>query len=147
VSRRDKASTTAFVAPQLILHGEVEPLHFADPVVLRDGGQALIQEKFQAIVVSTHQKPAAPEVRPPVPNRLEKPNQIPLIGGEGSVARRNRVAEEGHGLLVLQEHSAEPVGGRVAHDGELLREVERRSTSADVMAILRASKAAVASSV
>ena len=108
---------------RLVLHDEVETQQFPNPVVLRNCGQTLIQGKFQAVVVSTHLKPATPEIWPLVANRLDKPNQLPLVGGEGTVTRSNRAAEESHWLLFLQEHGAEPVSGRVALDGEVLHEV------------------------
>jgi hypothetical protein len=38
-------------------------------MMLGNGGQPLIQEKLEAEMVSTYQKAAAPEVRPPIRSR------------------------------------------------------------------------------
>jgi hypothetical protein len=45
-----------------VLHCEVEPEQLADPLVLRHGGQALVQQVLQTEVVSPDEKLASPQV-------------------------------------------------------------------------------------
>jgi len=48
VSRRDIRGAW------LVVNGEVEPQELADPMVLWNGGKALIQQVLEAIVISTN---------------------------------------------------------------------------------------------
>ena len=52
---------------------------------------------------------AAPQVRSPVPDGVDEADEFPLISGEGAMPRRDRPAEEGKRMAVLDEHRAEPV--------------------------------------
>jgi hypothetical protein len=63
------------------------------------------------------------------------------------VAQRDRSAEESHGMLVLQQHLAKPVGRGVSLHNERQCEVGWARTGADVMACFRESNAVVASRV
>ena len=51
LSRRERASAAALRRPRAILHGEVEPEQLAEPLVLRDCGQPLVEQVLQAVVV------------------------------------------------------------------------------------------------
>ena len=73
-------------APRAILHGEVEPEQLAEPLVLRDRRQSLVEEVLQAVVVGTDQEAAPPEVGPPKPHSLYQANELPLVGRQLDVA-------------------------------------------------------------
>jgi len=92
-------------------------------MVLGNRCKALVQQIFQAVVVGLHEKTAPPQVWPPVPHGVHKPDQLLLVGREGAVARRDGPAEEGDGVALLDEHRAEPMRRSVAFDGERLGEV------------------------
>jgi hypothetical protein len=40
----------------VVLDGEVKAEELADPLVLRDGGEALVQQELEAVVVRAHTK-------------------------------------------------------------------------------------------
>ena len=92
-------------------------------MMLRDGGEALVQQVLEGVVVGLDDEAPAPEVRPLVTDGVHQADQLPFVGSEGTMTRRDGPAEERHWVAVLDEHSAEPVGGRVALDGERLGEV------------------------
>ena len=75
-------------------------------------------------MVGAHHEPTPPEVWSPMTNGEDEADQLPLVGGEGTVTRCHWPAEEGQRVLVLEEHRAEPVRGGVALDDE--RHVEVR---------------------
>jgi hypothetical protein len=56
-----------------VLDGEVKPKQLAEPLVLRHGGQPLVQEELQAVVVGADEEPAPPQVRALVPDGLHQP--------------------------------------------------------------------------
>jgi hypothetical protein len=109
--------------PRSVLDGEVEPEQLADPLVLRNGGEALVQEVLQAIVISPHEELAPPQVRTPVSHRLNQPNELPLVCCQLQMPGGKRSAEERDGSGSLVEHGAKPNPGRVAVDDEQLVEV------------------------
>ena len=80
-----------------VLHGEVEAKQLADPLMLRNGGEALIQEKLQAVVVSADQEVAPPQVRAPMADSLHQSNKLPFVCRKLEVARGERSAEESEG--------------------------------------------------
>jgi hypothetical protein len=86
--------------------------------MLRDGGEALIQQKLQRVVVCPHHKGAGPEVWPPVVHRFDQPNELPLIGGQFDVLQRDRAVVEGNGATVLMEHITETDARCVAVNDE-----------------------------
>lgn len=45
-------------------------------------GQSLIQDVFKAVMVSLYGEGAAPNVRTPMSNSLDQPNELALIGRE-----------------------------------------------------------------
>jgi hypothetical protein len=59
-----------------------------------------------------------PKVGPPMSDRLYKPDQLPFIGGELEIARREWSAEEGAGTCALVEDCPEPRSGSIAVDRE-----------------------------
>jgi hypothetical protein len=50
-------------------------------VVLRNGGEALVEEVLQAVVVSLDDEAPSPEIRPPVSYRLNEADELALVGG------------------------------------------------------------------
>ena len=58
-SRRDSVGDRVETA-RPVFHLEVEAEELADPLVLGNSIQALVQQKLQAVVVSAYQKVAAP---------------------------------------------------------------------------------------
>ena len=59
--------------PRTILHSEVKAEELADPLMLRNSGQALVKQKFETVVVSTNQEVVPPQVWTPMMNCLDKP--------------------------------------------------------------------------
>uniref|UniRef100_A0A0A8ZTW4 Uncharacterized protein n=1 Tax=Arundo donax TaxID=35708 RepID=A0A0A8ZTW4_ARUDO len=64
-----------------VLHREIEAQELADPMVLRDRGEALIEEVLQAVVVGLDDEAPPPEIRAPVPYRLDEADELALVGG------------------------------------------------------------------
>ena len=89
-----------------------------DPVVLRDRGEALVEEELQAVVVRMHGEATSPQVRAPVSNGVDETDELSLVRGEGAMPWGHRSTEVSDGVLVLDQHSPEAVGGRVALDDE-----------------------------
>jgi hypothetical protein len=56
---------------QPVLHSESKAQQLPDPIVLRDRGEALVEEVFEAIVVRLDDEAPPLEARPPVPDRLD----------------------------------------------------------------------------
>ena len=106
-----------------VLDGEVETEELVDPLMLRHGGEALVQQELQVVVVRAHTERPAPEVRPPVTHCLDKSDQLALISGELVVARGERATEEREGPLALVKNGTEPDAGGVAVHHEGLGEV------------------------
>jgi hypothetical protein len=63
-----------------VLHREIEAQELADPVVLRDRGEALIEEVLQAVVVGFDDE-APPEIRAPMPYHLDEADELTPVGG------------------------------------------------------------------
>jgi len=111
---------------RLIFDREVKPEELPNPVVLRDRGETLVEEELQAIVVRPDDEAVAPEVWALVADGVNEADELPLIGGEGAMARRDGTTEEGDGVPVLEHHCSEAVRGGVALDDEGPREVRER---------------------
>jgi hypothetical protein len=79
----------------VILDGEVEAEELADPLVLRDGGEVLVQQELEAVVVHTHMERPTPKVRSPVAHRLDQPDKLALVCHELVMASGEGAAEEG----------------------------------------------------
>ena len=107
----------------LVLHQEVVAYELADPVVLRDRGEALVEEELQAVVVRPNRETSPPQVWPPVTNGVHQPDEFALVCSERTMARSDGAAEEGDGVLVLEQHRAETVRLGVALDDKLLLKV------------------------
>jgi hypothetical protein len=83
-------------------------------MMLWDRGQALIQKELEAEVICAYQKSATLDVRPPVANGEDQPNQFPFIRRQRLMPRREGATEECHGVLVLEENGPEAVRRGVA---------------------------------
>jgi len=55
----------------------------------------------------------------------DEANEFTVVRRQGHMAWRGRPAEERHQMLVLEEHDAEPICGRVAFVDEWLGEVRQ----------------------
>jgi len=108
-----------------VLHREVEAQELADPMVLRDRGEALVEEIFQTVVVCLDDEAPPPEIQPPVPHGLDEADELVLVGGQRAVAGRHWPTEEGDRVVLLSQDRPKPDGRRVALDGEQLGEVRR----------------------
>ena len=64
-----------------VLDGEVEAEELADPLMLRHGGESLIKQELQAVVVRAHTERPAPQIRPPLAHRLDQPDQLAAYCG------------------------------------------------------------------
>ena len=93
-------------------------------MMLWDRREALVEEKFEVVVVRVHQEAASPEIRTPMMDGVDKADQFPFVGGEGTVSRHDGPAEVGDRVFLLDEHCPETVGRRIALDDE--RPVEVR---------------------
>jgi hypothetical protein len=87
-------------APRTVHDVEVVAKELADPLVLRHGRQALVQQELQAIMVSTNIKMTPPQVRAPMAHCLHQPNQLALICRQLEVASGS-YAEESERLGAL----------------------------------------------
>jgi hypothetical protein len=87
-------------------------------MVLRYGGEALIQHVFERVMICPHDEGAAPKVRPPVSNRLDQSDELALIGCHLEVRRREGPTEEGEGRAILVKNHAETGPRRVTIDNE-----------------------------
>jgi hypothetical protein len=76
-------------------------------VVLRNGGEALVEQKIETEVVSAYQEVAAPKVWSPVAHGEDEANKLALIRPQGAMSRCNGPTEERHRVLVLEEHDVE----------------------------------------
>lgn len=79
----------------------------------------MIEEELEAAVVSADEEPTPPQVRPPMPRRLDQPDQLPLIRRKLVVAGSKGPAEEGQGAGPLVKNGTETRTGRVAIEDEL----------------------------
>jgi hypothetical protein len=107
---------------RLVLDGEVEAQQLANPMVLRNGGQAQVQQILQVVVIRLDCETAPLEVWPPVAHRLDQTNELTLVGCQGLMSRCHRPTEEGDRMPLLDEDSTKPVGRRVAFDDKGLVE-------------------------
>ena len=70
--------------------------------MLRDRGEALVEEELEAVMIRSDGEAATPEVWAPVAYGVYEADELALVGGEGTVSRRDGPAEEGDGVLVLE---------------------------------------------
>ena len=61
----------------------------------------------------------------PMTDGVDEADKLPLICYQGAVPRRDRPAEVGDRVLLLDEHRTKPMSGGVALDYELLVEVRK----------------------
>jgi hypothetical protein len=85
--------------PGLVFNGEIVAEKLAHPMMLWNRGEALIQQKFEVVVVCPHRETSAPKIRPPMPNGVHKADELVLVCCEGVMTRCHRPAEIGDGCL------------------------------------------------
>jgi hypothetical protein len=94
-------------------------------VVLWNGGEALVEQKFETEVVSAYQEAAAPKAWSPVAHDEDEANKLTLIRRQGAMSRCNRPTKERHKVLVLEEHGAEAVLPGIALNDNRLAKVRQ----------------------
>ena len=62
-----------------VLHLKIIAEELAHPVVLRDCGEALVEEELEGVVVGANDERAPPEIRPPMPDSLYQPDEFTLV--------------------------------------------------------------------
>jgi hypothetical protein len=79
-------------------------------VVLRDGGQALVEQILQGVVINAHDEGPPLEIRPLVSNSLHEADDFLHIRCQLGLAWRHGSAEErdGSGALVKNRANARP---------------------------------------
>lgn len=112
-------------APWAIFHSEIKANQLAYPSMLWNCREALIQEKFQAVVVGADEERPPPQVRASMADRLDEADQFPLVGGESGVAWRKCPAEESEWTRPLVQNGADARPRRVAFDDERQGEVRQ----------------------
>ena len=61
-------------APRPKFDGEVVAEQLGDPLVLSHGGEALVEEELERIVIGAHDEATPPKIGPPVTNSLYQTN-------------------------------------------------------------------------
>lgn len=110
-------------ASWLELNYKIITKQFAHSSVLRNGGEPLVEEVFESVVVDSNDEGARPQIRAPMAHNLDENDELPLIYSWLRMMRANGTAEEGDGSAALVEHSTEPGSRRVAVDDEAGGEV------------------------
>jgi hypothetical protein len=63
--------------------------------------EPLVEQVLEAVMIGLDDEPATLKVRPPVPNRLNKADELTLIGSKGVVAGRHGPAVERKRMALL----------------------------------------------
>ena len=87
-------------------------------MVLRDGGEALIQHIFQRVVIRADDESTTPKIGSPMAHCLNQADELALIGCHLEVRRREGPTEEGEGRAILVKNHAETGPRRVTIDNE-----------------------------
>jgi len=111
---------------RLVFHREVETQQLADPVMLRDRGEALVEEVLEAVVVRLDDEAASPKVQALVTYGEDEADQLPLISRQRAMVGGHRPTEERDGVAVLDEYRPEAIRGRITLHDEGLGEVRER---------------------
>ena len=65
--------------PRAELDGEIKSKKLTAPVMLWNSRQPLVQHELHCIVICSHHKLSAPEIRPPMANNLHKSDELMFI--------------------------------------------------------------------
>jgi hypothetical protein len=76
--------------------------------MLRYRGEPLVEEVLEAEVISLDDEVSPPQIGPLVPDRLDQADELALVGGEHTMSRRDRPAEESHWVSFLDKYHAKP---------------------------------------
>jgi hypothetical protein len=74
--------------------------------MLRDGGQALVEQVLQGVVICAHIEELSPEIWPPVMNNLHEANELLFICRQFGVVWRQGSVEERNGTGALVKDRA-----------------------------------------
>ena len=91
--------------------------------MLRNGGEALVQEMFEAAVIRVHKELRRPQIWPPVSHGLYETNKLAFVGCELGMLWSDCPTEEGDRALTLVQYCTKAQSGRVAVDDEPFGEV------------------------
>jgi len=100
------------------LHTEIIAKQFAYPRVLWYGAEVLMEEELGGVVVCAHHERAGPQIRPPVPHRLDEADEFALIRREFGVLWCHWSTIERDWFTVLMKHDAKARAGSIAVDDE-----------------------------
>lgn len=75
--------------------------------MLGNGREALVEHKFEGVMVCPHDEVLAPKKRAPVTNRLDESDQLAFIGGELEMACYKWTAEECNRTVSLMKYRLE----------------------------------------
>jgi hypothetical protein len=64
-------------------------------------GEALVQQKFQRVMICSHHNGERPKVYPPVVHCFDHPDELPLIGGQLVVLWCDGSTVEHDGIPIL----------------------------------------------
>jgi hypothetical protein len=101
---------------------EVKQQQLSCPLVLRDNRQVLVEQELQAEVVCADEEWTPPQIRLPMPHRLDEPNQLMLVCHQLHVPWQDLPAEEGDNAVTLVKNGTKPGAGRITLNDEVLVE-------------------------
>ena len=107
----------------MVLDSEIKTKQFANPLVLWNGGQPLIQHIFEGVVVGADDEHVPPQIGAPMPHCLNEIDELALICGHLDVPGRERSTEEGEWPRALVKYHTEARPGCIAIHHELFAEV------------------------
>jgi hypothetical protein len=91
--------------------------------MLGNSREALVEHKFEGVMVCPHDEVLAPKKRAPVTNRLDESDQLAFIGGELEMACCKWTVEECNRTVSLMKYRPEPRAKSVAINQEGLVKV------------------------
>jgi hypothetical protein len=78
----------------VVFNPEIKTKQFANPLMLWDHGEALVQHELERIMVHSHDEGMSPQIQPPMAHGLDQADEFVLIGSNLHVPRREGPAEE-----------------------------------------------------
>lgn len=87
--------------PLFVFDREVIPYELNEPLSLSLGGDSLIPQIFEAVVVGPYHEPLAQEVGTPPLNGSDECMHLLLVGGEVEITTMEGMAEVSNGVAIL----------------------------------------------
>jgi hypothetical protein len=84
-----------------VLDGEIEAEELVDPLVLRNGGEPLVWQELQVVVIRANMESSPPEIGPPMAHGLDQPDELVLVRRDLLMTSSERAAEEGQRPFTL----------------------------------------------